>query len=404
MSNQLVTTNSAELAHPIQPGYILEGGQLSLTALQQILAQYHPNAALLEALEDERQHSKTLRKDHYSRFSLYVQWLDETGKHWTNPDLQGYGKYLMGNERGLSAASTKAHLSTIRGLLKQFVDSLKPQIEAALDAAFPAYPVADRNAVEQHFYRGMEHALSPDRTRDIQATKQQDTVDSQHRRLTSEQAAELIAAPGENTLRGLRDTALLALALCTGLREGELVALNVDDLRQTSEGELVLLVRNGKGKKQRTVPYGALVWALDYVDAWLAHAGIFQGAVFRGFQDRHTPDKLPAELSPAQVTPRLTKRLTTRAVQNILAAYPVAIAGAMVAVKPHDLRRTYAKLLHDNDMKLLRIKDNLGHSSSDTTQRYIGDGSAAERRAPAVIQRPHDKRTLDRLTNVPKLL
>src|SRR5206468_2511290 len=49
----------------------------------------------------------------------------------------------------------------------------------------------------------------------------QDKPDSAYFRLTIEQANRLMRLPGIDTTRGLRDTALIALMLCTGLREGE---------------------------------------------------------------------------------------------------------------------------------------------------------------------------------------
>lgn len=93
----------------------------------------------------------------------------------------------------------------------------------------------------------------------------------------------LLVAPGLDDLRGLRDTAVIALLLCTGLREGELHALEVRDLRQRLGGELALHVRKGQGCKERLVSYGELDWVLVVVDAWLEAAGLAKGPDFRGF-------------------------------------------------------------------------------------------------------------------------
>jgi site-specific recombinase XerD len=65
-------------------------------------------------------------------------------------------------------------------------------------------------------------------------------------------------------VRGLRDTALIAIALCTGARRTELANLEVRDLRQRLGGELALHIREGKGRKERLV----LMAILPGVCAW----------------------------------------------------------------------------------------------------------------------------------------
>ena len=56
-------------------------------------------------------------------------------------------------------------------------------------------------------------------------------------------------APGISSLRGLRDTALMTVMVCSGIRAAEAAALHVDDLRQHLGGELSLRVREGKGEQ-----------------------------------------------------------------------------------------------------------------------------------------------------------
>jgi integrase len=111
---------------------------------------------------------------------------------------------------------------------------------------------------------------------------------------------------------------------------------------------------------------------LVYVDAWLTNAGISSGAVFRGFyrDNKHVR----------------TTALTSRAVQMILAEYPISIDGQRVHVRPHDLRRTYARRLHDAGMAIAAIQQNLGHADVKTTLGYIGDLSAEQRKPPAVYR------------------
>jgi integrase/recombinase XerD len=204
----------------------------------------------------------------------------------------------------------------------------------------------------------------------VRVKVRQDRADDEHLRLTSAQASALMAAPGVRDLLGLRDTAVIALMLCTGVREAELSALEVDDLRQRLGGELALHVRDGKGRKERLIPYGELEWVLAIVDKWLAAVRITAGPVFRGFY------KARQKLRPG--------RLSARAIQYVLAGYPVMIEGALTTARPHDLRRTYARRLYEAGVDLVAIQQNLGHADVKTTLRYIGPLDADRRRAPGV--------------------
>ena len=157
--------------------------------------------------------------------------------------------------------------------------------------------------------------------------------------------------------RALRDAALLAVLVCTGLREMELVALDVSDLRQRVNGRLGVAVREGKGAKSRFVPYGGLSVVLEYVDAWKRSAGIHSGALFRGLRRAKA-----GEDEPVRPT-----RLGVRTVLDVLERYPLYIDGESRVVRPHDLRRTYARLLHDAGMPLTAI------SAEPRTRELVDD-------------------------------
>ncbi len=163
---------------------------------------------------------------------------------------------------------------------------------------------------------------------------------------------------------------MIALLLCTGVREAELVAIDVADLRQGFGGELALYVRVGEGGKARLVPYGDLDWCLAIVDRWLEVSGIEVGAVFRGLY------KGGRRMRPG--------RLSLRGVEDVLASYPIAVDGRAVKVKPHDCRRTYARRLYEAGVDLVAIQQNLGHAGIKTTQGYIGELDASRRRAAGV--------------------
>jgi site-specific recombinase XerD len=314
-------------------------------------------------------------KDAKYRLGKFADWLTERGRSWQTPDLGGYRDAML--SEGYAPSTVKAHLSTIRGRYRRLLidnqvrDALFEHARRYTEAAELENSPANVKSLADEVEKRIENAIDPVHSK-VKVKERQDTPDSDHLRLTPAQATQLLAQPGIDTLQGLRDTAIIALMLTTGIREAELVALDVVDLRQTMGGELALHVREGKGCKERLVPYGDLDWALVIVDAWLQAAKIEDGPVFRGFYR-----------GGESVRPT---RISKRAIGLILDRYPISMEGQQRQVKPHDLRRSYARLQYEAGMDLVAIKDNLGHAAIDTTLGYIGTLDAEARRARAVIQ------------------
>lgn len=309
-------------------------------------------------------------KDQLSRLSAFDRWLADSGLNWTQPNLADYSQHLQ-HGRGLSPASTNAHLSTIRGRYKAILaDNATRRALYTHAAAAGAKTATDAKAMVDEILTQINNAIG-DKAAAATVTKHQDIADDKHTRLTVKQANALIAAPGTSTLVGLRDTALIALALATGLREMELCGLDVSDLRCEFGGALALSVRMGKGAKSRLIPYGAMGGCLAAVDAWLTAAGITSGAVFRAFY------KGSKRTRPT--------RLSVRAVQDILNKYPVKSGKGEIMVNPHDLRRTYARRLFDSGMDIVAIQQNLGHADVKTTLGYIGILDSDQRQPGAVF-------------------
>jgi integrase/recombinase XerC len=147
---------------------------------------------------------------------------------------------------------------------------------------------------------------------------------------------------------GLRDAAILELLDATGIRVGELCGLDVDDV---DRGRRVVRVF-GKGRKERTVPYG--VPAERALDRWLvagrpalfatgAGAALFLGA--RG------------------------GRLDQRAVRTLVHRRIEEVPGAP-DLGPHGLRHTAATHLLEGGADLRTVQELLGHASLATTQIY----------------------------------
>ena len=169
--------------------------------------------------------------------------------------------------------------------------------------------------------------------------------------LTREQAAALLGSPDTATLRGLRDRAILALLIGCALRRGELAALTVEELRQR-EGRWVLPDLRGKQGRIRTVPVPS--WVKQAVDAWTEAAGLSSGRLFRSLP-RH------GGAPGGSISP-----------QAILDLVRFHAARLGLDIRPHDLRRTCAKLCRAAGGELEQIQLLLGHASVQTTERYLG--------------------------------
>jgi site-specific recombinase XerD len=170
--------------------------------------------------------------------------------------------------------------------------------------------------------------------------------------LAKQQAQQLLNTPDINTLKGLRDRAILALLLGCGLRRTEAAGLTFDRIQQR-DGRWVLVDIIGKRNKVRSVPMPA--WTKAAIDEYAAHAELIEGNVFR----------------PVNKGGRATgERMTEQAIYNLVIEYAKVLGFANVA--PHDLRRTFAKLAHKGGSGLDQIQLSLGHSSIQTTERYLG--------------------------------
>jgi integrase len=170
--------------------------------------------------------------------------------------------------------------------------------------------------------------------------------------LTRNQAPELVDATSTNSLRGWRDGAMLGLLLGCGLRRSEVVGLDLDQL-QSREGRRVIVNLVGKGGRVRTVPMPS--WCKALVDTWLRYSGVNDGKVFRRVLKGGI---LEGAGVTANVVWYAVKRCAGQARINTLA--------------PHDLRRTCARLCHGSGGELEQIQFLLGHSSVQTTERYVG--------------------------------
>jgi integrase/recombinase XerC len=146
-----------------------------------------------------------------------------------------------------------------------------------------------------------------------------------------------------------RDRLMLELLYGCGIRNSELIGINLEDIRLTREAILI----RGKGKKERYVPFG------DSVKAALA-------AYLPARQQMLGERK--KNVSALLVNWR-GGRLTTRSVGRIIKKIAVA-KGLSPDVHPHTLRHAFGTHMLEEGADLRAIQEMLGHERLSTTQRY----------------------------------
>ena len=174
--------------------------------------------------------------------------------------------------------------------------------------------------------------------------------------LSDERAKALLNAPPADSVKGLRDRAILSTLLFHGLRRAELCSLTVGDLHERS-GVLHFRVE-GKGGKLRYIPVHphTIQRVREYL-AHMAHGGNAKAPLF-------WPVKNP-------ISGTLEKPLTGHAIyNNIVKKYARTLGVAPTAICVHGLRATAATNALDHSADIAKVQEWLGHSNISTTRLY----------------------------------
>jgi len=146
-----------------------------------------------------------------------------------------------------------------------------------------------------------------------------------------------------------RDRLMLELLYGCGIRNSELIGINLDDIRLSMEAILI----RGKGKKERYVPFGET--AKQALAAYLpARQAVLSDS---------------RENSSALLINQRGGRLTTRSVGRIIKKIAVS-KGLSPDVHPHTLRHAFGTHMLEEGADLRAIQELLGHERLATTQRY----------------------------------
>ena len=259
----------------------------------------------------------------------FARWFEQTNGDTVTPervtalDIRDYRQYMLTVLRR-KPATINRHLASISAWLSWAVDT--GQIESN-----PARQVNGVSSVPQPpkwLTRQEEGALLRSVERAVQSARTEPA---------KRQAA--------------RNRALVIGMLNTGLRADEICNLELDDL-QIGERKGSVTVRNGKGRKQRTIPLNKQ--ARQAFSDWLAiRPNVDSTWVFVGQRGN---------------------KLSTSALRRIISDLAYAAKLDPQEVSPHTLRHTFAKRLVDAGVSLEKVATLLGHSNLNTTRIYLTPG------------------------------
>jgi integrase/recombinase XerD len=166
---------------------------------------------------------------------------------------------------------------------------------------------------------------------------------------TPAEAEQVLAQPDLDTVLGLRDRAILEVLYSTGIRRMEAGNLDVTDL---DEQRGTVLVRQGKGAKDRMVPIGER--AVAWVSKYLAESRPLLAG-----------DSTTAALFVSKTGERLTGSGFTKMANRYIRAGDL---GKLASC--HVFRHTMATAMLENGADIRFIQEMLGHAKLTSTQVY----------------------------------
>lgn len=163
-------------------------------------------------------------------------------------------------------------------------------------------------------------------------------------------------------LTAKRDYAMLSLFLGTGIRVSECVGINLSDINM--EENAFLVTRKGGNQVVLYFPAEVATALAEYIE------------------ERTKIETLPGH-EDALFLSLQKRRITQRAVQNLVKKYAAVAAPLKPKISPHKLRSTFATNLYNATGDIYLVADVLGHSSVDTTRKHYADMTDARRRMAA---------------------
>jgi len=178
--------------------------------------------------------------------------------------------------------------------------------------------------------------------------------------LTRDEVEKMLEIPNLATPGGIRSRAILEVFYSTGIRLGEMTALQVQDVN-FEEG--LLRVNEGKGAKDRVVPLGKQ--AAAFVKAYLSD--VRPGLIRQGDKGCLWISNYGTPMSKVLI--------------GLLVSNAGKKAGIGKAVSPHTMRHTFATHMVQNGADVMLVSQLLGHSVLSATQIYVRVAAVDVKRA-----------------------
>ena len=228
--------------------------------------------------------------------------------------------------------------------LESYVDCLKIEREYA-SATFARKVAATKSFFRHLVDRGI---IKQDPSATLDSPKVRKYLPTA---ISEKEVEKLLNAPVNNdTVRGMRDCALLELLYATGMRVSELVALDVQDV---DLGNSYVHCVNKVGKyRERTIPIYRRA-----VDALLTYLERSRSRLLRDDEES------------ALFLNHRGRRLTRQGLWLIIKKY-VEEAGIDAPATPHTLRHSFATHLLNGGADVHEVQGLLGHANVSTTQVY----------------------------------
>ena len=169
--------------------------------------------------------------------------------------------------------------------------------------------------------------------------------------LSLDEIKKLLEIPKTSKIIGLRDRAILEILFSTGLRVAELVNLDRNQIKITSETQDLEIVIIGKGNRPRPVYFSKR--AVNWLRKYLRFRQDKEKSLFINYKG---PKSGP-------------KRLSARSIENLVKKYAL-LAGLPSFTSPHTLRHSFATDLLSQGVDLRIVQEFLGHKNIATTQIY----------------------------------
>ena len=208
-------------------------------------------------------------------------------------------------------------------------------------------------AVKLFFQWLEQEQLYTDITKHIKSA----AVDPYHKKdpLTSRQAAKVLESLNENTAAGLRDYAIIALMLTTGLRTRSIILADIGDIRTL--GEQTVLYYQGKGHEEKAEFVKLSEPVFNAIQRYLKARG---------------GEPAPNEPLFASAAHRNSgERMTTRSISRIVKNALKAAGLESDRLTAHSLRHTAATLAMINGASLQEVQQLLGHKNINITMVYL---------------------------------